>query len=295
MMLGMRRVFFSALVMVSLVAGTWSVPRFTSAATSTGEPYVPISDEFATAIVMVPKTHEVLFSFKPDKPHVAASLSKLPNALALVSLKPNWAKVITMTNDDEVGGGRLRVKTGSKITLEDALYSTITGSANNTASALARTNGGWKAYLKKMNAEAKKAGATHSSFFDPSGMDPRNMTTARDMALIAEKAFQNAKIRAAASVANYKVALVKPVADHFIKNTNALVTKAPEIDVVGGKTGYLEESLYNLAVQVRPIDENGKIVYGKDLLIVVLGAPTKEGSFDSVRRMAAWAWKTHEF
>lgn len=275
-----------------------TAPTLTMAASFVpeAEPYQPIENEFASAVVMVPKTHQILFSFKPDHARVAASLTKLSNALAFVALQPNWNRLVSMARADEVGGGRLRVAPGARLSIQDAFFSTITASANNTANALARISGlSRKTYIARMNAEAKRAGATHSVFVEPSGMDARNLTTARDMALIAETAFRQPMIQRAASTAKYHFTIRNTGADKTITNTNYLLTQDPNAWVVGGKTGYLEESQYNLAVQLRAMDNSGNPVYGKDLVVVVMGAPTKEGSFWSAKRMAEWAWKNYAF
>ena len=245
---------------------------------------------------MLPKTHQVLYSFKPDKPRVPASLTKLGNALVMTSLPINWDRLVRLTSADEVGGGRLRVNTGAKMSMRDLLYSAITASANNAATALARLSGlSRRQFIARMDAAVKKVGATHTSYADPSGMDPRNLTTARDIALIAEAAFRQPMIRSAASSATYRFTVVNTGQKKVLTNTNHLLTQSPDVWVVGGKTGYLEESQYNLAVQVRPIDGNGNPVYGKDLIVVVMGSPYKEGVFQTARRLAMWAWENHEF
>jgi D-alanyl-D-alanine endopeptidase (penicillin-binding protein 7) len=140
--------------------------------------YVPQSDEFVSAVVMIPKTQQVLYSFKPDLPHPAASLTKLPGALAFLSRNIPMSRSVRLVAADEVGGGRLRVSVGAKMTVQDLFFSSISASANNTAMALGRLSGLPKAvFLQKMNREAQLAGATHSIFVDFSGMDSRNMTT----------------------------------------------------------------------------------------------------------------------
>ncbi len=271
-------------------------PAFAATSSTDAGTFSPLSNEFAAAIVMTPGTHQVLYSFKPDKKWPAASLTKLSNALAFVKLAPSWDRVATLKTVDEVGGGRLRVKNGARVTLRDLLFSSITGSANNAATALSRLSGlSRTAFLKRMNTEAKKAGARYSIFVDASGMDDRNITTARDIALIAETAFQQPLIRSAATTAQYTVSLVNRKEIHTIKNTNQLLTKDDEVWVIGGKTGYLESSKYNLVVQLRPVDAEGQPIHQKELIITVLGAPTKEGSFNAAKRLASWAWNNHEF
>ncbi len=260
------------------------------------EPFTPHVNEFAAAIVMVPGTHQVLYSFKPDKLHTAASLTKLAGAMAFLKNPGPWERLVTLSKADEVGGGRLRVNPGTKIPLRDLFYSSITASANNAAMALARVSGlSMKGFLAKMNQVAKATGATHSVFYDASGMNPRNMTTARDMALIAEAAFNTPEIRRAATVESYPVRIASAGTVRTIKNTNPLLAPNTGIWVMGGKTGYLEESMYNFVGRFRPEQADGTPELGKDLIIVVFGAPTKDAQFQTAKRLAQWAWQEHEF
>lgn len=291
----MKRSIFLGIVSFLLLA-CQTAPVSAARAQEGSGPFVPNADEFASAIVMVPGTHQVLYAFKPDQSRVAASLTKLSNALVMVSRKTNWSRIVSIRKADEVGGGRLRVTSAMQMTMLDLLYSSITASANNAATALARLSGlSRPAFIAQMNAQAKKAGATHSHFVDASGMDPGNKTTARDMALIAEKAFKQPLIQRAAGSVHYQFALRPSGTVKLLTNTNALLTNDPDVWVFGGKTGYLEESAYNVAVQMRPMQADGTPEMRKDLLVVVMGAPSKEGSFATAKRLARWAWENHEF
>jgi len=55
--------------------------------------------------------------------------------------------------------------------------------------------------------------------------------------------------------------------------------------VTGGKTGYLDESLHNLVYRVRPAKDDER-----ELMIVVLGAPTRADMFAVAERLAKWTW-----
>lgn len=264
---------------------------------SDGQPFSPYADEFATAIVMVPKTHQVLYAFKPDVAHVPASLTKLANALAFIKLNLNWNKVVTLKRADEVGGGRLRVPIGTKLSIRDLFYASITASANNAATALARISGlSVSGFVSRMNLQARLAGAKRTRFYDASGMNPKNTTTARDMALIAEKAFSDPRIHSAATSPQYTITLVSAGGQpHPIKSTDALLTTDNDVWVVGGKTGYLPESGYNLAVEVRPTNADGTSDPSKELIIVVMGSRSSAEEFATAKRLAVWAWNNHEF
>ena len=252
--------------------------------------FVPDPDEFAAALVMRADTKQILYSFKPDKPHTAASLTKLATALAVLDLNPRWDRRVSLASADEVGGGRLRVASGATMSVQDLFYSALTASANNAAMALGRTSSvGTKAFIARMNAAAKRVGATNSVFYEAAGMNPKNTTTAHDIALIALNAFRNANVHSASTVSEYSFQIRNTGEKKTIKSTNLPLLEDQDVWLVGGKTGYLVESKYNLVAQMRPYD--GKASDPKrEVVVVVLGSPSKEASFRSVKRIAQWAW-----
>jgi len=253
--------------------------------------YERSDDEFASAIVIDPATGKRLYAYLPDKKWTAASLTKLTNALVLLDQKPRWSKTIAYSSKDSVGGGELSLKSGTQITIQDLFYSSIVASANNAAMALARTSGlGVDGFVKKMNAKAKSLGLTTTKFYDPVGMDPRNVTTAAEMAVIAGKAFSTPAIQKAATTMTYRFATSNPTVKKTITSTDHLLTRDDTLYVLGGKTGFLYESRYNFVVKMRPMDADPA---KPPLLIVVLGSPTYEGSFNAAKGLANWAWKAY--
>ncbi len=264
-------------------------PDFTMSASST----------FQAAVVLETTTGQVLYAYEPDAPRVAASLTKLVTALVWTSGKAlPWSRSISIQGRDEVGGGRLRVTVGSVVRFQDLWLATIASSANNAAMAVARNYGlSLEAFVAKMNGVAKKLGATSSRFADPSGMDIANVTTARDMAKIARAAFTQRDIQRAASTGEYQLTVLRPKKDiRTLKNTNTLLLDGSNnLYILAGKTGYLEESGYNFTMRVRPVLLDGTSDKRKDVVVVILGAPTKEASFLAARELAEWTWNAHEF
>ena len=253
------------------------------------------SEPFVSAIVIRASTGKELYSYYPDKSHTAASLTKLAEAITMLDRKWNWNSIVTMKTADEVGGGRLRVSAGSKVRLGDLWDATYGSSANNAAMAMARVAGpGVSTFVKQMNAKVKAIGAKSSVFYDPSGMDTRNHTTARDMALIAKMAFAQPKVQQISQSPTYRFALANGTQARDINNTNLPFLQDPEVWLGGGKTGYLPESGYNYAGALRPINANGTPDAKREVIVVVFGAPSKASSFASVKRLAQVVWEKPE-
>lgn len=210
----------------------------------------------------------------------AASITKLMTTLVLVDLKKNWAQPVTLTKIDEVGGARLRVAVGGKYRAIDLLHAGLMGSANNAMAALARTSGITKReFIKQMNAKARKLGMAHTTFVDPTGMSPKNVSTAEDIAGLIEAARKNSTIRQIGQKESYTLqSIAKKPREHTIINTNALL--ADDSGVVLGKTGYLNESRYNFAMVAAAVD-------GTNRTVIVLNAPSKELSFQLAREFGS--------
>lgn len=256
--------------------------------------FVPEENEFVSAVILQPKTHKILWSFKPDKAHPAASLSKLATALAFMDSNPSWDRIATLSSVDEVGGGRLRIADGGTLSLRDLFYSALTASANNAAMALGRVGAKDMAtFVARMNEEAKRVGATHSVFYEPSGMNSNNTTTAYDVALLAEAVFKNQIAHSASTIGQYAFTVRNTGEYHVIQNTNKPFLQDPDVWLVGGKTGFLYESKYNLVADLEPL-VNGKPDPSREVIVVVLGSDTYDKSFSSIKKMSSWAWEHPE-
>jgi D-alanyl-D-alanine carboxypeptidase len=98
---------------------------------------------------------------------------------------------------------------------------------------------------------------------------------------MARAAFADGWIAPYAGLSTYDVALPDG-AIRTIKNTNALVNDA-SIDVLAGKTGFINEAGYTLVTRVRKAG-------GKELIVVVLGSDTKAQSFKDAKVLAEKTW-----
>jgi D-alanyl-D-alanine carboxypeptidase len=252
--------------------------------------------EFSAAIAVDVESGMILYEYEGLRAWPAASLTKLMSALVYLDNQAPDGTVVAMTSADEVGGGRLRIASGAKLTTQDLIYSSITASANNAAMALARLSGlGAKKFLGAMNAKAEAFEMRRTTFVDAAGIDPSNVTCARDLAKLAWRAFDNAWIKKSATTAQYRFKIRNTGEMKTIKTTNALLVDPQynDVFVTGGKTGYLEESQYNLAVRLRPMEAVGN--NDRHVLVVVLGAPSREASFVSAEALAKWVWEVYKW
>ena len=202
----------------------------------------------AQGAVLYDATHnQFLFSKNADTQYYPASITKLMTAL-LVAENCNLNDTVTFSqtavSNLESGAVTLQVKAGDTFTVKDCLYGLLLKSANEVANGLAEhVSGSVSAFADKMNQKAASLGCTHTHFANPNGLNNSNhFTTAHDMALIANAAFNNATVRQVASTLHYNfpaTASVPTVRTLTMghKMLNPANSQYYE-GIVGGKTGY---------------------------------------------------------
>ena len=208
-----------------------------------------------------------------------ASLTKLVSAMVVLDMKPNLTKSVAMVKKDEVGGARLATKVGIKYKIKDLFYASMVASANNAVNALARSTGLTREkFVEKMNIKAKELGAVNTVFYEPTGINEKNQTTAEDYVKIAKAAYEYPEIADASSRENYTVVSTSNKKyTHRLKNTNKLL-KESSFSILG-KTGYLEESKYNFASVVTD-------KFGNKFSLVLLGSDSPSLQFREIRELA---------
>lgn len=196
---------------------------------------------------------------------------------------------------DDVGGAKLYVDDGTKFTVRDLLAATLVGSANNAANAVARLTGLAKDdFVARMNARAEKLGLTHTRFADPTGIELGNVSNAREVAYFAGTAFAKENVKTfSGSSRTHIAALNDATYVRDIKNTNWMLYDPAYDDlyVTAGKTGFLNESGWNLVVQLHPMGEDED----RSLTVVALGAAGRRESFDDAAALARWTWKNFDW
>ena len=216
------------------------------------------------AVVIDKTTGNSVFTKNEKEVRSIASLTKLMTALVFIENNPGWDKVITIQKSDFVGGATLWVKEGDQVTVKDLFYSTLVGSKNNAAVALAKSTGMSVAqFVAKMNQRSLELGLKNTYFAEPTGLDERNVSTAQELAVIAREAFKNPDIVKATTTKWYQVEPSNSVLSYWVKNTSMKVLER-DLYVTGSKTGWTDEAGYCLVTQAK------KGV--KELLALVMGA-----------------------
>jgi D-alanyl-D-alanine carboxypeptidase len=162
-----------------------------------------------------------------------ASLTKLVTAVIARRLIPDTARITITKSIMATYGNTADFTAGETFTAADLLYPLLMVSSNDAAEAYAQYYGRTK-FIQAMNDFTQSIGAYRTSFADPSGLDPENVSTANDMALILDWIRKNDP--AIISVTALKE---KTERSHTWMNPTNFLSWSYYI---GGKNGYLPEA-----------------------------------------------------
>lgn len=218
------------------------------------------------AIVVDANTGKTLFSSKAEEPRYPASLTKMMTLYLTFEAMQSGrisktTKVPFSKNAANEPPTKLGVKAGGSITVETAIYSLVTKSANDASTALAELLGGSEAdFARQMTAKARKLGMTGTIFRNANGLpNPAQRTTARDMATLGIALREHfPQYYDYFSTRSFKFGKQR------LANHNRLLGRIKGVD--GIKTGYIRASGFNLVSSVS--DGNRRIV------AVVMGGQT---------------------
>ena len=240
-----------------------------------------------SALVVDRDSGAILFAKQPDQLRAIGSVTKLMSALVFLDTEPDLSQYVTLDpKQDYVGGGRHYVAFYEPVLLEDVLAASLVGSDNTATQSLARFSGlDIEDFIARMNEKAVELEMTNSMFADPTGVDPDNLSTARDLVTLLEVADENEIIKS--FMQSSSTTLSQSGNSITVNNTNVLLTSFlnnGNYDVLGGKTGFLPEAGYVLATTVQ---EGDHAVH-----VIVMGAESKDARADEAKGLAAWAFKT---
>ena len=234
------------------------------------------------ALVMDERDGVMLYGQAIDTPRPIASLTKLMTALVVLeSGLPLEAPIAITTDDrDRLKGSHSRLQIGAILTRDDLLRAALSASDNRAAAALARTApGGTQTFVASMNAKAQALGMTHTNFADASGLDARNISTARDLLRLLDAARAQPRIHAFTTSDEHWVTDLATGRAMGFFNTNRLL-RQEGWGVALSKTGYTADAGNCLAMRV--------MVAGRPLSIVLLNSWGKASKYGDARRIRDW-------
>ena len=228
--------------------------------------FFSFSSSAAPVLVMDAANGAVLYQEEATQPWYPASLTKLMTAY--VALKAVQDGRLTLDTPlvvseyaNSMSPSKMGFRPGTEVTLDNALKMLMVKSANDLAVTIAEgVSGSVEAFADEMNAAAASIGMHESRFFNPNGLpDSRQVTSARDMALLGRALYQ--QFPEHTDLFNiYAFRL----GSRFSRNHNPLLGAYPGTE--GMKTGFTCSAGFNIVAAARRGNRR--------LITVVMGAPS---------------------
>lgn len=234
------------------------------------------------ALVMDAQTGEVLYSKNSNMSVPIASITKVMTAVVTADARLNMSEEVTLQMIDFAGAGGKNssstLRAGDTMNRAELLLFALMKSENPAAAALARTYpGGRSAFIAAMNSKAKQLGMTSTHYAESTGLDPHNVSSARDLGILVSAASQYGLIRQFSTTPTYDFNLGYRVLKS--NNTNALVRNGGW-NINLSKTGYINEAgrcvVMHTTVNSRPA------------VVVLLGAPSSQSRTNDATNLLNW-------
>ncbi|OHD26938.1 MAG: hypothetical protein A2Y38_21045 [Spirochaetes bacterium GWB1_59_5] len=259
----------------------------------------------ARAVIVIDMANgDVLYERDADLVIPPASLTKIMTMMvaldAVDSGKIALTDRISITKQDATLPYRsslMYLQEGMNVPFDDLLRGMAVISGNDAALTVARVlAGSATAFAELMNAEAGRLGLSETRFVEPSGLSENNLTTAREMAVLARSYL----LRHPDSLADYHsrttmnfpradvmpAGVEPPAVKILLQSTNKLLFSYDGCD--GLKTGYIDESGYNL---VATAERDGT----RFIVVTLGGTGGPAGREKAGRTLLDWAfssWRT---
>ncbi len=257
--------------------------------------YLPVRDfnvpeltlEAKAAILFDVRSGRSLYSKNPNQRLPIASITKLMSALVILD-NLNLNDIFTVLAEDiNVDGKGADFYKNEQLRGADLFKIMLIKSSNDAA--LVFATAAQKAgidFVAKMNEKAQAIGMANTRFADPAGLnDQDTFSTASDLVKLVRYAARYDLISQTLRTKSVIVTSIDGKAVHNLVNTNQLLGQIP--DVIMGKTGYTDNALGTMALEVG-INE------GRDTIIsVILGAKDRFAETEELIQWskAAYRWQ----
>jgi D-alanyl-D-alanine carboxypeptidase len=219
-----------------------------------------------------------------------ASITKLMTALVFLDHNPGWDQVYQITRQDRRDGGKIYLYLGDQVTVKNLFYAMLVGSDNTATIALIHAAGLNEAdFVAEMNAKAKALGLLQTHFVDPVGLSNDNISTAREVAVLAQTALARNEVNQAVSTEKTDFATVAGI-PKTIESTNTLLNNFSDnnIRIIGGKTGHTDLAGYCFVAKFTDSRQH-------EIISVILNTPSANDRFKQTAKLVRWIYDSYEW
>lgn len=249
------------------------------------EPYDgsgPLLLASSKALVINQLTGETIYAKNTNQSTPIASVTKLMTAMVMLDAHLPMDDLLFIADEDVdyLKGTHSRLNVGTPLTRGELLQLALMSSENRAAAALGRNYpGGLNAFIVAMNSKAQVLGMKSTRFYDPTGLDSNNVSTAEDLVKMVNAAYHYPEIRQVTTTASQEITLYGRENPTNFVNTNSLVRGGDW--VIGlSKTGFINEAGRCLVMQAE--------ISGQPMIIVLLDSAGKQSRIGDANRIRKW-------
>ena len=236
----------------------------------------------ANALIVDAQAGVPIYAKAANEVSPIASLTKLMTAMVALDsgLSLDEHLEVDLGDFDFLKGSRSRLHLGTQLSRREMLRLALMSSENRAASALARHHpGGTDAFVTAMNAKARALGLARTRFDDPTGLSPKNVSTATDLAAMVRAAAQYPLIREYSTTPSAYVEVDPAGRVLGFNNSNRLVVSS-DWEILLQKTGYIREAGRCLVMLAN--------IASRPVVIVLLDSIGKHTRLGDAERVRHW-------
>lgn len=242
----------------------------------------PLELASSKALVINQLTGEILYAKNTSQSTPIASVTKLMTAMVMLDAHLPMDDLLFIGDEDVdyLKRTHSRLNVGTQLTRGELLQLALMSSENRAASALARNYpGGIGVFMAAMNRKAEVLGMKSTHFYDATGLDSNNVSTAEDLVKMVNAAYHYPEIRQVTTTASQEITLYGRENPINFVNTNSLVRGSDW--VIGlSKTGFINEAGRCLVMQAE--------ISGQPMIIVLLDSAGKQSRIGDANRIRKW-------
>lgn len=250
-----------------------------------------------SGILIKESNGEIILEKNADQVLPMASLTKIFSVFTFLNENNNQDRlneIVAYSDEDEKYNlkyfnlweiARINFKDGDLISIKDLIYSSLVRSANNAVETLVRISGlDRNNFIKQINSWAKNNGAATIKIYEPTGLDKNNVGSAKDIAFLATKVFENKIISDASISKSYSFVTRNDNSLKLRYNSSDLVlnNNYKNFKIIGSKTGYLDSAGYCLITRAE--------IRGEKYLVVILNSSSRSQSFSETISLLDYAY-----
>jgi len=240
------------------------------------------------ALVFESDKDKILYQKNIEEVLPVASLTKLMTGLIVLENLDLGQTAVVSQRAVKAYGDSGGLVIGEKITVRNLLYILLMESSNDAAIVFEESfqEEGMN-LVDLMNEKTQYLGLNQTSFIEPTGYQPANLSSALDLAKLVKYTLNQPLLWQILKTTAVDLFSADNSISHHLINTNQLLNRWPNI--IGGKTGYTEEAQGCLILVIEQTLDKMENYFDQDysvrLIIVALGA---EDRFLETEKLINW-------